>query len=229
MLTIHGVPISVHTRKVIVAALEKRVAYRNEPVIPFNPPPGWAALSPTGKIPVVTEGDLVLRDSSVICTWLERQSPAPALYPAEARALADALWLEEYADGTVFREVIHGLFFQQVIRPGILQQPTDKAVIADILEQAAPKVLGYLESQINGEHLVDGAFSIADVAVVSNLINFHYLGHALDPALFPKLGRYFRQQIRRPAFRQALEAERPFADSMGLSTTFLAAADPVTA
>jgi glutathione S-transferase len=222
MLTIHGVPISVHTRKPIVAALEKRVAYRNEPVIPFNPPPGWAELSPTGKIPVATEDDLVLRDSSVICTWLERRHPEPPLYPADADTLAAALWLEEYADGTVFREVIHGLFFQQVIRPGILQQPTDKAVIAGILAQAAPKVLGYLETQVTGEHLVGDRFGIADIAVVSNLINFHYLGYGL--AHHPKLDSYFRRQLRRPSFRSALQAEQPFAASMGLSTGFLALA-----
>ena len=46
MLTIHGVPISVHTRKVIVAAIEKDVPYRNEPVIPFHPPAGWERLRP---------------------------------------------------------------------------------------------------------------------------------------------------------------------------------------
>lgn len=229
MLTIHGVPISVHTRKVIVAAIEKNIAFGSEPVIPFNPPPGWDRLSPTGKIPVVTEGDLVLRDSSVICAWLERRQPKPALYPAAVELFAEALWLEEYADGTVFLEVIHGLFFQQVIRPNILKQPADKAAIATVLEQTAPKVLGYLEGQVGGEHLVDGAFGIADIAIVSNLINFHYLGHAIDSALYPKLGRYFRQQIRRPAFHQALAAERPFAGSMGLSTAFLAAADPVAA
>ena len=229
MLTIHGVPISVHTRKVIVAAIEKNVAYTNEPVIPFNPPPGWDRLSPTGKIPVVTDGDRVLRDSSVICAWLERRYPEPALYPADADLLADALWLEEFADGTMFRDLIHGLFFQQVIRPNILKQATDKAVIEWILEQAAPKVLGYLEGQLGGEHLVGGRFGIADIAVISNLINFHYLGHRLDPARHPRLDRYFRRQIRRPSLVRALEAERPVAASMGLDTTRFAAAEPVGA
>ena len=38
MLTIHGVPISVHTRKAIVTARLKGIAFRNEPVIPFDPP-----------------------------------------------------------------------------------------------------------------------------------------------------------------------------------------------
>ncbi len=41
MLTIHGVPLSVHTRKAIVTAILKDLDYRFEvviPVIPDNPP-----------------------------------------------------------------------------------------------------------------------------------------------------------------------------------------------
>ena len=44
MLKIYGVPISVHTRKVIIAAIEKKLQFENEPVIPFNPPAGWDKL-----------------------------------------------------------------------------------------------------------------------------------------------------------------------------------------
>ena len=127
MLKIYGVPISVHTRKVIVAAIEKKLPFHNEPVIPFNPPAGWDKLSPTGKIPVVSDDGFELADSSVICAYLEQTHPEPALFPHEVRARARALWLEEYCDGTVFREVIHGLFFQNVIRPKMLQQETDQS------------------------------------------------------------------------------------------------------
>ena len=117
MLKIYGVPISVHTRKVILAAKEMGIAYQNEAVIPFSPPPGWAKLSPTGKIPVATDGDLHVPDSSVICAYLERTRPGPPLYASDTRDYIQSLWLEEFADGTIFREVIHGLFFQKVIRP----------------------------------------------------------------------------------------------------------------
>ena len=47
MLKIHGVPISVHTRKVIVAALHKGLAYELVPVVPVVPdslPPNWREL-----------------------------------------------------------------------------------------------------------------------------------------------------------------------------------------
>jgi len=208
MLKIYGVPISVHTRKVIVAAIEKKLRYENEPVIPFNPPAGWDELSPTGKIPVVADGDLVLRDSSVICAYLERVHPDHPIYPRETRDFVGALWLEEYADGTVFREVVHGLFFQKVIRPNILKQATDTAAMAAILNDALPKIFGYLERTIGGDYLVAGRFGIADIATVSNLINFHYLGYQIDARRFPKLAAYFTRQLRHPAIETALRAER---------------------
>lgn len=220
MLTIHGVPISVHTRKVLVTAIEKQLQYRNEPVIPFTPPAGWNDLSPTRKIPVLTDGDFVLRDSSVICAYLERTHPTPALYPGDTRDYAEALWFEEYSDGTVFREVVHGLFVQKIIRPNILKQETDATVIDTILSTALPQVFGYLEASIDGDFIAGGQFTIADIAVVSNLINFHYLGYALDEQ-HPKLGRYFAGHIERPSIRTALLAEKSVAASMGLDSSFL--------
>jgi glutathione S-transferase len=216
MLKIYGVPISVHTRKVIVAAIEKGLPFENEPVIPFNPPPGWAELSPTGKIPVVRDGDLVLRDSSVICAYLERKHPQSALYPADPAAYARALWHEEYADGTLFREVIHGLFFQKVIRPGILKEKADGAAVDAILNGALPRVFGFLEESVNGE-----TFDVGDLALASNLINFHYLGYRIDEEKYPRLAGRFDGWTKRPSIRRALEAEQGAASSMGLDRGFM--------
>jgi glutathione S-transferase len=69
MFTIYGVPLSIHVRKVIVAALEKRLEHNVEVVFPFDPPPGWRDLSPTGKIPALKHGGLTLADSSVIVAY----------------------------------------------------------------------------------------------------------------------------------------------------------------
>ena len=216
MLKIYGVPISVHTRKVIIAAIEKKLTFENDPVIPFNPPAGWDKLSPTGKIPVVTIDDFELADSSVISAYLEQTHPEPALYPRDAKDRARALWLEEYCDSTVFRDVVHGLFFQNVIRPKILQQPTDRAAINAILTQALPKVFGYLESQMSDGFLVGNRFYIADIALACNLVNYHYLGYRIDAARYPKLERGFKRLCQHPSIATALRTEQPVAKNMGL-------------
>jgi glutathione S-transferase len=216
MLKIYGVPISVHTRKVIIAAIEKKLAFEIDPVIPFNPPAGWDRLSPTGKIPVVAIDDFELADSSVIAAYLEQTHPEPALYPRDAKERARAMWLEEYCDSTVFRDVVHGLFFQNVIRPKILQQPTDRAAVDAILTQALPKVFGYLESQMTDGWLVGKSLGIADIALACNLVNYHYLGYRIDAARYPKLERTFRRLCRHPSVATALRNEQPVAKNMGL-------------
>ena len=41
MLTIYGVPISVHVRKALITANLKGIEHKVDPVIPFNPPANW--------------------------------------------------------------------------------------------------------------------------------------------------------------------------------------------
>jgi glutathione S-transferase len=83
MITIHGVPISVHVRKTIVTAIVKSLDHKVEPVIPFNPPPNWNSLSPTGLIPAMQDGDFSIAESTAICLYMERKQPAPAVLPAD--------------------------------------------------------------------------------------------------------------------------------------------------
>jgi glutathione S-transferase len=219
MFTIHGIPISVHTRKVIVAALEKRLDFESQPVIPFDPPTGWRRLSPTGRIPVVTYGALIVRDSAAICAWLERIHEEPRLYPQSPADYARALWLESYAGEVLFRDVVQGLFVQQIVRPQMLREQCDASVVERILTTAVPQAFGYLEESLDGSFLAGEAFSIGDISVVSNLINFHYLGHGID-SRYARLRAYFDAQLRRPSIAAALDREAQFANGMGLKRDF---------
>jgi glutathione S-transferase len=219
MFEIHGVPVSVHTRKVIVAAIEKKLPYRINPVVPVipgNPPPHWRTLSPTGLIPALTDGDFTLADSTAICAYLDRIHPAQPLYPSEARALATALWFEQYAGGTVFRQVVHPLFREVFVQPKVNQVPTDPAAVEAVLATAMPEAFGYLESVSGDGFLAGPTVSMGDVAVVSNLINYQYIGFDLDRRRYPRLAALFERVILTPSMRQAVQQEQPAVQAMGL-------------
>jgi glutathione S-transferase len=222
MLTIHGIPLSVHTRKAIIVAREKQLVFQVEPVIPFQPPADWAELSPTGKIPVLTHDDFVLPDSSAICAYLERLHPQRSVYPLDARAYAQALFFEEYMDSVVFPELVRPLFHQKVIRPRLLGQTTDAAAIEQVLQEVLPKVFGFLERETARGHLAGDAFTIADIALMSNLLNFHYLDLQID-ARYRRLQEYFRRHLVRTSVQEALAGELLPARSMGLAVDMLAA------
>jgi glutathione S-transferase len=224
VLKIHGVPISVHTRKVIVVSRLKGLRYELVPVAPVIPdslPPNWRELSPTGLIPVMQDGDFTLADSSAICAYLERTCPQPSIYPSGARDHARALWFEQYAGGTLFRQVVHPLFHETVVNPHILQRPTDALRVDDVVSRAVPEVFGYLDSVCGSGHLAGSVLSVADIAVASNLVTLQYLGFMLDRTRFAKLAGLFDRTIRHPAFIEALRSEQPAVQQMGLKGDFL--------
>jgi glutathione S-transferase len=224
MLIIHGVPLSVHTRKVITTAIHKKLDYKFEvviPVVPGNPPANWNTLSPTGLIPVVQDGDYTLADSNAICLYLDKKHPASPVLPADVRDYGRALWFDAYAGGTVFRHAMHPLFHQKIVGPNINKMPTDAAVVDGVLKSVLPKMLGYLESQINGQFLVANTLTLADMAIVSNLILYYYLGFTIDAGQYPKLVKYFREIVGIDVFQRALAEEKPFAEQMGLDRSFL--------
>jgi glutathione S-transferase len=224
MLTIHGVPLSVHTRKAIVTAILKGLDYRFEvviPVIPDNPPVNWSTLSPTGLIPVLQDDGFTLADSSAICQYFERKQPAPPVLPTAIKEHARTLWFEAYAGGTIFRHVVHPLFHQTIVNPNIRKVPIDRVVVDDVLSNVQPKILGYLEGEIGGQFLVGNALTLADIAITSNFITYQYLGFRIDPGRYPKLSRYLREIAALDAFQHALEDEKPFVAQMGLDRSFL--------
>jgi glutathione S-transferase len=100
----------------------------------------------------------------------------PSLLPNDDKGFARALALDAWAGTELFRRVCHPLFHNQVVQPVLRKQPGDRAAIDFALQEALPKALGYLEGLADKSFLVGDALSIADLAVTSNLLMFHYLG-----------------------------------------------------
>jgi glutathione S-transferase len=217
-LKIYGVPFSVHTRKILLAARLKGLPYELVPVVPVipdNPPADWRRISPTGLIPALDDAGYVLADSTAIALYLERKRPAPPILPAELSAYGRALFLDAWAGTALFRAVVHPIFHNQVVAPAIYQRPGDPAAITAALTQAAPEAFGYLEGLAPRDFLIGDALSLADLAITSNLLTLAYLGHHVDAARFPALAAYFQRQLASPLVAAAIEEERPFVEQIG--------------
>jgi glutathione S-transferase len=225
MLKIYGAPISVHTRKAIVVANLKGLTYEVVPVVPVlanSLPPNWRDLSPAGLIPVLVDDQMSLADSTAICVYLDRAHPHVAVYPTDPRQLAQVLSLEAYAGDRLFRSVVRVLFNETVLGPKMKQQPTNRAVVSETLNTALPDIFGFLDQAAERNYLVGDALSMADIAVVSNLMNFQYCGFEIDRMKYRRLAALFDRVLAESAFQQALTDERTLADSLELNTKFLA-------
>ena len=214
MPTLYGVNASPFVRKVRVVLAEKGIAYEHDPIIPFNVSPEYKRISPLGKVPAYRDGERTLADSSVICAYLERVKPEPALYPSDPYEYARALWFEEYGDSGLAPVMGPKIFFQKIVGPRFFNQPTDEAVVAKAVAEELPALFDYLEGQLaSGDALIGGRFSIADIGIATQFVNLRHAGFGVDAKRWPKLARYVAAVHARPSFK-ALIAEEAAAFSV---------------
>jgi glutathione S-transferase len=200
-MKLYGIKGSPFVRKALVVLEEKGLSYELETMMSVSPKsPELLALHPMGKIPILRDGELVVPDSSVICAYLERKHPSPAIYPADLAEYAKALFLEEYADTAIFAVLIPVLF-ERVVKRFVFKQPPDEALVAEQLDHQLPPVLDYLESQLPADRdTVLARFSIADAALGAQLGTLTLSGVAIDAARWPRTARYYELLMKRPSF-----------------------------
>ncbi|MFT5163632.1 MAG: glutathione S-transferase [Alteromonadaceae bacterium] len=197
-ITIYGVCASPFVRKVFVVAETLGLAFDNIKVSPLDKPEGYHLISPLGKIPALTDGDLKLADSSIICDYLNNQYGNNELYPTDPALRAQALWFEEYADSKLL-DLLGTLFFERVLKPKFRQEPPNEQNISNILEQL-PAVFDYLESSLPDSGFIFSKMSIADIAIGTQFINAGYAQFKLDSEKWPKLGAYLEMLLQQPCF-----------------------------
>ena len=212
-LVVLGASVSPFVRKVRTFLAEKGIAYEHDPVNPFSPPAGWREVSPLGKIPALRDGDRTLADSSVICAYLERRFPNPALYPSDHFEHARALWFEEFIDGGFVPIVGPKIFMPLVLAPVLGGKPVDPAA-EKAAEEAVAKDLSklweYLERELGErEYFVGTRLSIADIAIASPHVNLRHAGVAPERRRFPRLRGFLDRMLGRPSLKAIVDEETP--------------------
>lgn len=198
-ITIYGVCASPFVRKVFVMAETLGLEFDNVAFSPVNKPDNYEQISPLGKIPALTDGELTLADSSVICDYLNNQYGNNELYPADPAIRAKVLWFEEYADSKLL-ELLGGIFFERLIKPKFKQLPPDEDKINDIITNQLPLAQDYLEANLPDKGFIVDNLSIADIAIGTQYINAGYVQYRVDAQRWPKLAAYISMLIAQPCF-----------------------------
>jgi glutathione S-transferase len=208
MQILHGVNASPFVRKALLGLAFKGIDYQLNAMMPMGVSAEYKQKSPLGKIPCWEDGDFTLPDSSCILAYLEKVKPTPALYPGDAKAYGRALWLEEYAD-TKLSDAVGPIFFERIVKAKIMKAPVDEARVQEAIEKKLPESFDYLESQApeSGDALVGGRFSVADIAVGSQLLNLRHAGVRPDAKRWPKLSAWLEAVHTNPCFKPIVEEE----------------------
>lgn len=176
---------SPYVRKVLVVLDRKGIPYEIDPIVPFFGDDRFSKLSPLRRVPVLSDGEVTLCDSTVICEYLEERHPEPSLFPKGAAARARARWLEEFADTRMGEVFIWRFFNQVVIRPGIWSERPNEDVVNRSLSEEIPSILEYLEGELPAEGFLFGDLSVADIAIASFFRNAAFARFRVDAARWP--------------------------------------------
>lgn len=205
-LTLYGAILSPYVRKIRIQLAEQMIAHELVVQAPFNQPDWFFEISPLGRIPAIKDGDFTLADSAVIGQYLQDTRSGAPLYGETPEQAARVRWLEKYADYELGALATHGVFFNRVVKP-VAGDSCDDAVVQRSLEQLPP-LFDYLEDQLGDKHYFLGElFSMADIAVCSQLINLAHAGELIDENRWPNLSSLLSRVTARSSVSSLLPDE----------------------
>jgi len=212
-MKIYGVPISPYTRKACVALNLKGLEYEIENIFPGTRTPEFLAISPLGKIPAFEDDELIMCDSNVIVEYLEEQYPETPIRPSSIADRAKSRWLEEYGSA-LFAPCAKGIFMEQMTKPFMTGETPDLGLVKHAVDELIPPVFDYVESQLPEQGFLFGDMTIADISLISPVINATYTGFEVDAKCWPKLSVYLDLVKSHPAVAKCLDAEAPLIDAL---------------
>lgn len=160
--------------------------------------PGFLALNPNGKVPLLQEGEHCLWESNAIMCRLSELADAD-VWPHDKRQIEVLRWL--FWDAEHFSRFAGRLYFEHIIRPSILDQPKPDA-------RAVAESLSYFRTYaaILNKHLDARRYVVGDDLTVADFalgITLPYAQAAQIPlAEFPAIARWHERLNEIPAWRE---------------------------
>ena len=98
MLTIYAIPVSLYCAKLRILLRHKQLQWREVP-----PPGGYGSkefkqIIPSGNLPALVDGDLILADTEAIAEYLNELHPTPPMLPADIIQRAKTRELSRFHD-----------------------------------------------------------------------------------------------------------------------------------
>ena len=206
-IILYGAPLSPFVRKADAMLREKGADFELESVNIMPMPDWFKEISPARRIPVLRdtsigkEGPLgTIPDSSAICAYIERKFAEPALYPSDPYEHGRAVWLEEYCD-TELAGVIGMGIFRPIQFARFQGKEPDLETARKTYAEKLPRVIDYLEGEMDGgRFLVGDVLSIADIALVCQLVQLELVAGRLDETRWPGVSGLVDRLTKRDSF-----------------------------
>ena len=165
--------------------------------------PAFRALNPTGRTPVLVDGDFVLWESSAIMQYLADRKPN-SLWPNDARIRADIVRWQSWQLMHWSKEACQPLIFERMVKKFLNLGAPDAAAVVKATE-AFEREAATLDAHLAQRGCLVGAeLTLADFAVAAPLV---YAKQAeLPVAPHAHLRDWFARVSALPAWRDTAPA-----------------------
>lgn len=195
MITLYHMPLSINSRRVWVALIEKGLTFELKDVNLAGDQfkPEFLALNPFHHIPVLVDGATTVIESFAMLDYLEAKYPTPALMPTQPEAIARArmvqmVTLNELLPATLPLSMKH-LFGKD--DPEAVAKAYDNAAVA----------LQFMTQQLGDDEFFGGPqLTLADI--VAGTVAAWFPEMELSLADYPTLEAWRQRLMARPAWQQ---------------------------
>ncbi len=208
-LVLHYHPLSSYCHKVLIALYELGVAFEPRMLNLGDPAARatHAALWPTGKIPLLQDGDRVVPETSIMIEYLVQRhgSAAATLLPADPVAALEVRLMDRLSDQYVMEPM------QAIVGDRLRAEADRSRLTVDRARATLAMAYAMLEQKLAGrEWLAGDSFSLADCAAAPAL----FYATTLVPvaAEQPLLAAYFERLLARPSVARVVTEASPFFD-----------------
>jgi glutathione S-transferase len=200
MLKVLGRPNSFNVRKVLWLCEELGIPYDRENWGRGYTPtstPEFLKLNPVAQIPVVIDGDLVMRESNAIIRYLAAKHGAETLYPSD---LAARFKVEQWMDWVAY-DLTHAM--RGAFLGGQLQEaPWNNEWFVGQGRRDFTDCIALVEDELartGGPHIL-GGFTLADIPL-GLVVNRWFSVRGFDKPAFPAVAAYYEKLTERPGYR----------------------------
>jgi glutathione S-transferase len=204
MKTLHHHPLSPFCRKVRLVLSECNIPFEARIEKPWERRPEFMAVSPTGDVPVLVEGDgFALTDSTAICEYIQEIKPHPNLLGEDAKARAETRRLAGFFDRVFYQDVGMTLVAEKALKRLRGAGTPDAVTIRQgyVALDEHMKHVNWLAEQRNW--LASDRLSLADITAAAQISVIDYLGD-VPWDTYPEARNWYARIKSRPSFRQIL-------------------------
>jgi len=208
MLTLYAHPFSSYCWKVLIPLWENGVPFTYATLEEPANNAVLGKLSPSGKFPILVDGETMVAEASIIIEYLQLHHPGPVtLIPTDPVAALDVRLLDRLSDNYLMAGL--QAIVDDRIRPEEERDPVRVAGLREKLVKALAWWDAHIAKQVSaGRAYAWDDFSLADCAAFPALFYIDWIEPFAER--FPALHAYRARLMERPSIRRAVDEARPY-------------------